>query len=205
MAERDDYGHISPEEFAKLDYGKYTLLDLREPDEVLISGIEGAINLPFSGGFDKLDTIPKDKPIIAYCRVGDWSEQIAEILSERGYDISTLDGGYTAYRKYLSEDSQDDPIQAAEDKINELIADFDELADAYNEEYASTSAIRSTSAVFRGSSIASAAFIKTLIMSEAPLCALALIVIFLIGLITEIKKSGRKSKKVRAAAGTEEA
>ncbi len=96
-------------------------------------------------------------------------------------------------------------IKAAEKKINDLIADFDELAKAYNEEYASTSTIRSTSAVFRGNSIASTSFIKTVIMSEAPLCALALIVIFLTGLIAEIKKSGRKSKKIRAAAGTEEA
>ena len=93
----------------------------------------------------------------------------------------------------------------AEKKINDLIADFDELAKAYNEEYASTSTIRSTAAVFRGNSVASTAFIKTAVMSEAPLCALALIVIFLIGLIGEMKKSGRKSKKIRAAAGTEEA
>lgn len=75
---------------------------LREPDELLVSGIDGAINLPFSGGFDKLDTIPKDKPVVVFCRVGDWSEQVAEILSDRGYDTSTLDGGYNAYREYIS-------------------------------------------------------------------------------------------------------
>ena len=57
------YGHISAEEFAKLDHNKVTLVDLREPDELLVSGIDGAINVPFSGGFDKLDTIPKDKPV----------------------------------------------------------------------------------------------------------------------------------------------
>lgn len=96
-------------------------------------------------------------------------------------------------------------IKAAEKKINDLITDFDELAKAYNEEYASTSTIRSTSAVFRGNSIASTSFIKTVIMSEAPLCALALIVIFLIGLIGEMKKSGRKTGRPRVSAGTEEA
>ena len=40
-----------------------------------------------------------------FCRVGDWSEEVAEILSDRGYDISTLDGGYNAYRTYLAEKS----------------------------------------------------------------------------------------------------
>ncbi len=98
MSEQDNYMHISAEEFSKLDHKTVTLLDLREPDEVLVSGMEGAINLPFSGGFEALDTIPKDKPVVAFCRVGDWSEQIAEILSDRGYDVSTLDGGYNAYR-----------------------------------------------------------------------------------------------------------
>lgn len=103
MSSQDYDKHISVEEFSKLDFEKVTLLDLREPDEVLVSGIEGAINLPFSGGFEKLDTIPKDKPVVVFCRVGDWSEQVAEILSDRGYDSSTLDGGFNAYRKYLAQ------------------------------------------------------------------------------------------------------
>ena len=37
-----------------------------------------------------------------FCRVGDWSEQVAEILADRGYDTYTLDGGYNAYRKLLA-------------------------------------------------------------------------------------------------------
>ncbi len=105
MSEQEQYRHISAEEFAALDFNTVTLLDLREPDEVLVSGIEGAINLPFSGGFDALDTVPKDKPVVVFCRVGDWSEQIAEILSDRGYDVATLDGGYQAYRALQTQSS----------------------------------------------------------------------------------------------------
>ena len=96
------YKHISAEEFANIDHDKVTLVDLREPDELLVSGIDSAINIPFSGGFDKLDTIPKDKPVIVFCRVGDWSEEVAEILSDRGYDVTTLDGGYNAYREHMA-------------------------------------------------------------------------------------------------------
>ena len=98
MSNQDSYRHISAEEFAALDFSTVTLLDLREPDEVLVSGIDGSINIPFSAGFGKLDEIPKDKPVVVFCRVGDWSEQVAEILADRGYDVSTLDGGYNAYR-----------------------------------------------------------------------------------------------------------
>ena len=99
------FKHISANDFAKLDFKKYTLVDLREPDEVLVSGIEGAVNIPFSQGFDKFDDIPKDKPVVVYCRVGDWSEEVAEILYDRGYDVTTLDGGYNSYRNLLRGES----------------------------------------------------------------------------------------------------
>ena len=93
-----EYKHISAKEFSRLDYSKYTLLDLREPDEVLVSGIDGAINIPFSQGFSKLDEISKDKPVVVYCSVGEWSEQVADILTDRGYEVYNLDGGYNSYR-----------------------------------------------------------------------------------------------------------
>ena len=83
MSTQENFKHITVEEFSELDFNNITLLDLREPDEVLVSGIEGAINIPFSGGYSKLDTIPKNKPVVAFCREGDWSEQVAEILADR--------------------------------------------------------------------------------------------------------------------------
>ena len=100
---------ISAKEFAGLEYQKYTLVDLREPDELLISGIAGAVNIPFSQFATKLDSIPKDKPVVVYCRVGDFSEQIAEILADRGYDVSHVDGGYQAYRNLLDGSTATEP------------------------------------------------------------------------------------------------
>ena len=94
--------NISAEDFAKLDFSKVTLLDLREHDEVLISGIEGAVNIPFSEVSKRLDDIPKDLPVYAFCRSGDWSEEIAEVLAERGYEVYNLEGGFKAYKDYLS-------------------------------------------------------------------------------------------------------
>ena len=105
MSETEEFGRISVEEFSLLDFNTVTLLDLREPDEVLVSGIEGAINIPFSAGFDKLDSVPKEKPVVAYCRVGDWSEQVAEILADRGYKVYTLEGGFNAYKKLKAGDA----------------------------------------------------------------------------------------------------
>lgn len=94
---------IRPEAFASLDFSAVTLLDLREPDEVLVSGIQGAINIPFSEIGKKLDTVPKDKPVYVFCRTGDWSEEVTELLSDRGYDAWNVEGGYKAFSALLRE------------------------------------------------------------------------------------------------------
>ena len=96
----EEFKTLTAEQFASLDRSQYTLVDLRESAELIVSGIEGAINIPFSQFATKLDTIPKTKPVIVYCRVGEFSEEVADILSDRGYDVSHVAGGYKAYREY---------------------------------------------------------------------------------------------------------
>lgn len=93
--------NISIDDFAKLDFSKVTLLDLREEDEVLTGGIEGALNIPFSQISSRLSSVPKNLPVYVFCRTGDWSEEVAEILSERGYDVYNLTGGFKAYKEYI--------------------------------------------------------------------------------------------------------
>lgn len=94
--------NISAKDLAELDLSKVTLLDLREPDEVLVSGIDGAVNIPFSEVSRRLDDVPKDLPVYVFCRTGDWSEDVAEILTDRGYDAYNLAGGYKAYKEYIA-------------------------------------------------------------------------------------------------------
>ncbi len=125
MNNQDSFKHISAEEFSKLEYDKYTLIDLREPDEVLVSGIEEAINMPFSEGFGRLDSIPADKPVVVFCRMGSWSEEVAEILSDRGYDAYSFDGGYSAFRA-LKEDNV--PTEGVDAKEISCTADVKEIS-----------------------------------------------------------------------------
>ena len=94
--------NISAEDFAKLDFSKVTLLDLREEAEVLVAGIDSAINIPFSQTAKRLDEVPKELPVYVFCRTGDWSEEVAEILADRGYDVYNLVGGFKAYKQYLT-------------------------------------------------------------------------------------------------------
>ena len=102
LVEETEVKNISPEEFAKLDFSKVTLLDLREADEVLVAGIEGAVNIPFAQISRRLSDLPQDKPVYVFCRTGDWSEEVAEILLEREYEAYNLEGGFKAYKEYLA-------------------------------------------------------------------------------------------------------
>lgn len=99
----EEFKTITAEEFAALDFNAYTLVDLREPDELIVSQIEGAINVPFSKISKGLSSIPNGKPVILYCHSGDFSEEVAEILAERGYEVAHVAGGYNAYRQLLKE------------------------------------------------------------------------------------------------------
>ncbi len=101
--ELDEIKSISAEEFGALDQSKVTVLDLRESAEVLIHPIPGAVNIPFDKIYTDLDTIPKDKPVYVICRTGDWSEEVAEILQDREYEVYNVAGGFQAYRAYLEQ------------------------------------------------------------------------------------------------------
>ena len=93
----DDIQSISIEQFLALDLCSVTLLDLREPDEVLMGSIDGAMNIPLAQISKKLDSVPREKPVYVFCSTGDWSREITEILLDRGYEAYNVEGGYSAY------------------------------------------------------------------------------------------------------------
>lgn len=99
----DEIKHISVEEFLKLERNGLTLLDLREPDQVLLGAVEGAVNIPFSRVGKELEKLPKDKPVYVFCQEGSLSTEITEQLQDWGYDATNLDGGWRAWKKWLEE------------------------------------------------------------------------------------------------------
>lgn len=97
----ETYKRINAEEFDALDFDEVTLLDLRDERDAQLSSVPGAINMPLDQIGTHLSEVPKDKPVVVFCKVGLWSEAIAEVLAERGYDVSHLEGGYNSYLGYL--------------------------------------------------------------------------------------------------------
>lgn len=86
-------------DFHKIDLKSATLLDIREPSEVIVRPVSGTIQIPFFDLSKKIDSIPKDKPVYVFCSTGDRSEQVAEILADRDYDVYNIEGGLDAVPK----------------------------------------------------------------------------------------------------------
>jgi sulfur-carrier protein adenylyltransferase/sulfurtransferase len=83
----------------RLDAGEDVfLLDVREPQEAQVASIPGGVLIPMNTIPSRLDEIPRDKPIICYCRVGARSMRVAGYLRQQGYsDVKNLTGGIMAW------------------------------------------------------------------------------------------------------------
>jgi rhodanese-related sulfurtransferase len=73
------------------------LIDVRMPAELEKGKVDGAYNIPVDKIRERLDEIPKDREILAYCQVGLRSYIAARILLQLGYNVKSIDGGYRLY------------------------------------------------------------------------------------------------------------
>lgn len=96
---------IQPQEYKTrfLD-GKqpHTLVDVRTAEEYRDGYIPGAINISVQELGSKLNKIPKDKPVIVYCRSGSRSSHAAQSLIAAGYsEVYDLGGLFEWSRQGL--------------------------------------------------------------------------------------------------------
>lgn len=63
-------------------------IDVREPDEYAAGHVEGALNIPpaeLLKGAEPLQGLPKDTPLVLYCRSGSRSNVAIHILHDQGF------------------------------------------------------------------------------------------------------------------------
>ncbi len=86
---------------ARLDAGeKIFLLDVRRPEELVEEGqIAGAVNIPIDELEARLAEVPKDQPIVTYCKVGGRASRAADTLRDAGYGQPIEIGGITAWKE----------------------------------------------------------------------------------------------------------
>ena len=81
---------------------KPALLDVREPWEVAICRLDGALEIPMRevpAAIDRLDT---EAPLVCVCHHGARSLQVAQFLEARGVrDVYNLTGGIDAWSRLV--------------------------------------------------------------------------------------------------------
>ena len=86
-------------EMQLINTDEITVLDVRTPAET--SGgrfIQGSLNIPLDELRERLDEIPRNKPVYLLCAVGLRGYVALKILTQRGFThVKNLSGGYTTY------------------------------------------------------------------------------------------------------------
>jgi rhodanese-related sulfurtransferase len=75
--------------------GEALLLDVREHEEWAYGHAPWAAHVPM--GELRQDTVPRDRPVLAVCRVGSRSAAVAQALAALGYDARNVTGGMQAW------------------------------------------------------------------------------------------------------------
>lgn len=100
-AREDEVGRVHAGDLARVMSGEPRpfLLDVREPAEWQAMNLRslGAVLVPKGEVPERLQEIPKDRPVVVYCHSGARSLDVARVLAAAGYDgVRNLEGGITA-------------------------------------------------------------------------------------------------------------
>lgn len=85
----------------RLPGGAYTLLDVREPDEVEADAIAGSLRIPLGEVVERMDELDPGRETIVHCAAGVRSARAIEALTAAGYTgaLTNLAGGMRAWNE----------------------------------------------------------------------------------------------------------
>jgi rhodanese-related sulfurtransferase len=82
------------------DDPEVVLIDVREPEEYAAGHIPDVTLMPMGEVPERLNDIPTDKTVIAYCRSGNRSGQVMQFLQQHGYEnVHNMEGGIIAWEQ----------------------------------------------------------------------------------------------------------
>ena len=76
------------------------ILDVRDPSEYKRGHVDRALHIPVNELRNRLDELPGDRDIEAYCLAGARSYIASRILSQHGFSVKNISGGYQSYLRY---------------------------------------------------------------------------------------------------------
>lgn len=118
---RGDMEVFYPEDLENLDSNKAILLDVRTDEEVKLGKIEGAVHIPLAEIRNRLDELNKDKEIWVYCQAGQRGYYAERILTQSGFQVKNLSGGYKAYTIVQEKQSNEGIFDDISIRVNDVI------------------------------------------------------------------------------------
>jgi hydroxyacylglutathione hydrolase len=89
---------LSVDEFHdRITGGDMTVVDVREDWEWDEGHVNGAMHVYVGNIREKLQEVPRDRPVACICASGRRSSITASILQAEGYDVSNVQGGMNAW------------------------------------------------------------------------------------------------------------
>lgn len=82
---------------AEVDTRSRTVLDVRSAAEYAAGHIPGAMNIAHTRLAPNLSDVPRDKPVLTYCRSGNRASAAAALLAREGYDVTLVDGLFDSW------------------------------------------------------------------------------------------------------------
>ena len=107
----DRLNQIFIQELRDYDSSKHFILDVRETIELVSGSFENSVNIPLSELRKRIKEIPKDKEIWTYCAVGLRGYLAERFLSQNGYNVKNIAGGYKSHLKILDYKEQSSVIK----------------------------------------------------------------------------------------------
>ena len=108
---RGDAKVMTWEQVDSLDRNKTAIVDVRLPEELALGMIDGAVNIPLQSIRQKVNEIPKDRPVLLYCQTGQRSYFASRALNQLGFDAYNLTGGYKTYSHAVGRQSNFDVFE----------------------------------------------------------------------------------------------
>jgi len=73
------------------------ILDVRTPEEFNRDHVDEALNIQLDDIRDRMNELPKDREIWTYCYVGQRSYYATRALTQHGFDVKNITGGFKTY------------------------------------------------------------------------------------------------------------
>jgi rhodanese-related sulfurtransferase len=88
-----DVGHLA----GMISDGDVELIDVRHDYEYEAGHLPGARHIELNDLTASAESLPRDRPVVFYCRTGNRSGMAAEAFHQAGYDAHNLAGGISAW------------------------------------------------------------------------------------------------------------